>query len=99
MPQGVTIIDDDPVRRLTEEKRQLDTRIATLSGKREEARATAGKKKAEVESLEKTEPEHGGPEGESRRRTPCWPRRKKPSLRRRNRTAGQRMKSTGRRKS
>ena len=54
MPQGVTIIDDDPVRRLTEEKRQLDTRIATLSGKREEARATTGKKKAEVESLEKT---------------------------------------------
>jgi hypothetical protein len=53
MLQGVTIIDDDPVRRLTEEKRQLDTRIATLSGKREEARAKAEKKKTEVESLEK----------------------------------------------
>ena len=53
MPQGVTIIDDNPVRRLTEEKRQLDTRIATLSGKRAEARATAEKKKAEVETLEK----------------------------------------------
>ena len=54
MPQGVMIVDDDPVRRLTEEKRQLDTRIATLSGKREEARATAVKKRAEVETLEKT---------------------------------------------
>ena len=53
MPQGVTIIDDDPVRRLTEEKRQLDTRIATLSAKREEARATVKTKRAEVERLEK----------------------------------------------
>jgi hypothetical protein len=54
MPQGVTIIDDDPVRRLTEEKRQLDTRITTLSGKREEAKATAKAKRTEVERLEKT---------------------------------------------
>ena len=54
MPQGVTIIDDDPVRRLTEEKRQLDTRIATLSGKREEAKATVKVKRTEVERLEKT---------------------------------------------
>lgn len=53
MPQGVTIIDDEPVRRLAEEKRQLDTRIATLSAKREEARATMKEKRVEVERLEK----------------------------------------------
>ena len=52
MPQGVTIIDDNPVRRLTEEKRQLDTRIATLSAKREQTRATIQVKRAEVERLE-----------------------------------------------
>lgn len=53
MPQGVTIIDDEPVRRLAEEKRQLDTRIASLSVKREEARATMKEKRVEVERLEK----------------------------------------------
>jgi hypothetical protein len=53
MLQGVTIIDDNPVQRLDEQKRQLDTRIATLSAKREEAQAKAEKKKTEVESLEK----------------------------------------------
>lgn len=53
MLQGVTIIDDEPVRRLTEEKRQLDTRIATLTGKREEARTTVKEKRAEVVNLEK----------------------------------------------
>jgi len=53
MPQGVTIVDDDKVRRM-EEQLRADPRIATLDGKREEARATADKKKAEVENLEKT---------------------------------------------
>lgn len=53
MPQGVTIIDDEPVRRLAEEKRQLDIRITTLSGKREEARATVKAKRTEVVNLEK----------------------------------------------
>ena len=53
MPQGVTIVDDDKVRRM-EEQLRADPRIATLYGKREEARATADKKKAEVENLEKT---------------------------------------------
>jgi hypothetical protein len=52
MPQGVTIVDDDKVRRM-EEQLRADPRIATLYGKREEAKATAEKKKAEVESLEK----------------------------------------------
>jgi hypothetical protein len=52
MPQGVTIVDDDKVRRM-EEQLRLDPRIATLYGKREEAKATAEKKTAEVESLEK----------------------------------------------
>ena len=53
MPQGVAIVDDDKVRRM-EEQMRIDPRIATLYGKREEAKATAEKKKAEVESLEKT---------------------------------------------
>jgi len=53
MPQGVTIVDDDKVRRL-EEQMRLDPRIATLYGKREEAKAPAATKRAEVESLEKT---------------------------------------------
>ena len=52
MPQGVTIVDDDKVRRM-EEQLRLDPRIATLYGKREEARATAEKKRAAVETLEK----------------------------------------------
>jgi hypothetical protein len=52
MPQGVTIVDDDKVRRM-EEQMRLDPRIATLYGKREEAKATAATKRAEVESLEK----------------------------------------------
>jgi hypothetical protein len=52
MPQGVAIVDDDKVRRM-EEQMRIDPRIATLYGKREEAKATAEKKKAEVESLEK----------------------------------------------
>ena len=52
MPQGVTIVDDDKVRRM-EEQMRIDPRIAGLYGKREEARATAEKKKTEVESLEK----------------------------------------------
>jgi len=53
MPQGVTIVDDDKVRRM-EEQMRLDPRIAALYGKREEARATTEKKKADVVSLEKT---------------------------------------------
>jgi chromosome segregation ATPase len=53
MPQGVTIVDDDKVRRM-EEQMRLDPRIATLYGKREEAKATAATKRAEVESLERT---------------------------------------------
>ena len=53
MPQGVAIVDDDKVRRM-EEQMRIDPRIAGLYGKREEARATADKKKAEVENLEKT---------------------------------------------
>jgi hypothetical protein len=52
MPQGVAIVDDDKVRRM-EEQMRLDPRIATLYGKREEARATAEKKRAAVETLEK----------------------------------------------
>jgi hypothetical protein len=52
MPQGVTIVDDDKVRRM-EEQMRLDPRIATLYGQREEAKATAEKKRAEVEMLEK----------------------------------------------
>jgi predicted nucleic acid-binding protein len=53
MPQGVTLVDDDPARRFTEEKLQLDNRIAALHGKQEETRATAEKKRAAVETLEK----------------------------------------------
>jgi hypothetical protein len=53
MPQGVAIVDDDKARRM-EEQMRIDPRIAGLYGKREEARATADKKKAEVENLEKT---------------------------------------------
>lgn len=53
MPQGVTLVDDDPARRFTEEKLRLDNRIADLHGKQEETRATAEKKRAAVETLEK----------------------------------------------
>jgi hypothetical protein len=53
MPQGVTIVDDDRVRRM-EEQMRFDPRIATLYGKKEEAKATAETKKAEVERLEMT---------------------------------------------
>jgi len=52
MPQGVTIVDDDKVRRM-EEQQRADPYIATLYGKREEAKATAEKKRVEVELLEK----------------------------------------------
>jgi len=52
MPQGVAIVDDDKVRRM-EAQMRIDPHIAGLYGKREEARATAEKKKTEVESLEK----------------------------------------------
>ena len=52
MPQGVTIVDDDKVRRM-EEQLRADPYIATLYGQREEARATAATKRAEVEMLEK----------------------------------------------
>ena len=52
MPQGVTIVDDDRVRRM-EEQLRADPYIATLYGKREEAKATAEKKRVEVEMLEK----------------------------------------------
>jgi hypothetical protein len=52
MPQGIAIVDDDKVRRM-EAQMRIDPRIAGLYGKREEARATAEKKKTEVESLEK----------------------------------------------
>jgi hypothetical protein len=52
MPQGIAIVDDDKVRRM-EAQMRIDPRIATLYGKREEARATAEKKKTEVETLEK----------------------------------------------
>jgi hypothetical protein len=53
MPQGVTLVDDDPALRFTEEKLRLDNRIASLHGKQEETRATAEKKRAAVETLEK----------------------------------------------
>jgi hypothetical protein len=53
MPQGVTLVDDDPARRFTEEKLRLDSRIAALHGKQEETRATVEKKRAAVETLEK----------------------------------------------
>ena len=53
MPQGVTLVDDDPARRFTEEKLRLDNRIADLHGKQEETRATVEKKRAAVETLEK----------------------------------------------
>jgi chromosome segregation ATPase len=52
MLQGVTIVDDDKVRRM-EEQLRADPYIATLYGQREEAKATAEKKRAEVEMLEK----------------------------------------------
>jgi hypothetical protein len=52
MPQGVTIVDDDKVHRM-EEQLRADPYIATLYGQREEAKATAEKKRAEVEMLEK----------------------------------------------
>ena len=52
MPQGVTLVDDDPARRM-EEQLRADPYIATLYGKREEAQATAEKKRVEVEMLEK----------------------------------------------
>ena len=52
MSQGVTIVDDDKVRRM-EEQQRADPYIATLYGKREEAKATAEKKRVEVELLEK----------------------------------------------
>jgi hypothetical protein len=60
MPQGVTIVDDDKVRRM-EEQLRADPRIATLYGQREEAKATAVKKRAEVEMLEKKSRETGDP--------------------------------------
>jgi len=73
MPQGVAIVDDDKCAGW--KSKCGSTRIATLYGKREEARATAEKKRAAVETLEKisgTRPT----QRQSRRQTPSWPRRK-----------------------
>ena len=97
MPQGVTIVDDDKVRRM-EEQMRIDPYIATLYGQREEAKATAEKKRAEVEMLEKKSRETRDPK-EKQETDALAAEAKKALEEARSKTARPRKRSTRRRTS